>query len=94
MTTSSNGLGDLPNGGTASVEGTGPAVQIGGSKDVVISVRFSDGQTLNLDATNPFIGYPIVLQSGCSRPGYSVGEQRDWHFNDHGLTVERRADDA
>ena len=90
---SSNGLGVLPNGGIASIEGTGPAVQIGGSIDVRIAVTFPDGAALDLDAWNPFTGYPTVKESGCRSPDYKVGETRDWNYKGRGITVERGADD-
>ena len=90
---SSQGLGNLPNGGTASIEGTGPPVQTDAAKDVQIAVTFSDGAALDLDAWNPFIGYPTVKESGCFGPGYKVGDKRDWNFKGRGITVERRADD-
>ena len=90
---SSNGLGEVKNGGTASIEGTGPAVQLGGSKDVVIGVRFSNNDTLELQATNALMGYPLVKASGCFGPDYAVGDKQDLNFEGHGITVERRADD-
>ena len=90
---SSNGLGEVKNGGTASIEGTGPAVQIGGSKDVVIGVRFSNNDTLELQAINPITGSPFVRESGCDPDDYAVGDKQDWNFKGRGITIERRADD-
>ena len=90
---SSNGLGVVNNGGTARIEGTSPAVQVGGAKDVVIGVRFSENDTLELKVTNLLVGSPRVTVSGCDGTDYAVGEKQDWNFKGRGITVERRADD-
>lgn len=83
------GLSDLPSGATTSVAGNRD------SADVYVTANFSDGTSLDLVVRNQAIGAPMVKQAGCHQSiRLKEGTSVDRYFPpDHGITVERLADD-
>ena len=79
-------LGDIPNGGTASVEGT---FAIG--YDVEVNVDFLDGTKFTLSAANT-ANSPIV-KTCTGESEFKENEQQDYNFHDHGITIKRLFDD-
>lgn len=85
---SNSGLGVIPNGGTASVEGTAFA-----GEDVGVQVRFADGRLADIQASNPFGDEPYVTNgASCGNIEFLVGDQRDYSIGVHGITVKRLPD--
>ena len=87
---SNSGLGVIPNGGTASVEGTAFA-----GVDVGVRVRFADGRLSDIQASNPLGDEPYVTNgASCGNIEFLVGDQRDYSIGVHGITVIRLPDDG
>lgn len=88
---SSNGLGDLADGGTASIQGCcGYDVS-----DVTIDVRFSNNDTLRLDAFNPAFKPPVITFQKKERWTFKEGGGGvlNRKFEGHGITIEHQPDD-
>ena len=89
---SNSGLGVIPNGGIASVERTAFV-----GEDVGVQVRFADGRSTDIRASNPIDGDkpPYVTNgSSCGKIEFLVGDQRDYSIGVHGITVKRLPDDG
>ena len=87
---SNSGLDVIPNGGTASAEGTAFA-----GEDTGVQVRFADGRLSDIQASNPFGDEPYVTNgASCGNIEFLVGDQRDYSIGVHGITVIRLPDDG
>jgi hypothetical protein len=87
---SNSGPDVIPNGGTASAEGT--AFQ---GVDTGVRVRFADGKLADIQASNQLVASPYVTNGeGCGKIGFGVGDQRDYFIGEvQGITVKRLPDD-
>ena len=87
---SNSGPDVIPNGGTASAEGTAFA-----GDDTGVRVRFADGKLADIKASNQLGGTPYVTNGeGCGKIIFGVGDQRDYSIGVHGITVSRLPDDG
>ena len=87
---SNSGPDVIPNGGTASAEGTAFA-----GDDTGVRVRFADGKLADIKASNQLSGTPYVTNGeGCGKIIFGVGDQRDYVIGGvQGITVKRLPDD-
>jgi hypothetical protein len=88
-------LGNIPNGGTASVEGT-----FAFGYDVEVNVNFIGGDSFTLSATNITLSEPKINGGDdCGIILFKVGDENNYFFQKdrestkHGFTIKRLPDD-